>query len=227
MLITSTQGLLNRKLALLSPLVLQPVEEFPEEYDDSLPPLGERDNFAQRFMEGVANIRLDVKVEGEDHIFGVWLRHIIIAESKAAFFREEFSISVVLDEYQPSDTPREITVIAKVGFEIIPEGTRRAGNWVSFAGALTGGVRPPARWRTGNRFVDTKVFQAKNAHQIVNDGIYGIDDAQRNALNLFAADFRRLASVTVYPDGVSTTFNAALNYRLKLTDIIVGPFNHR
>ena len=184
--------------------------------------LREGQNLATRFLDGVANIVIDFRIEDDDSLLRIWL--VCHPEAGGLSVEPKFPAYVREQEGEPNDMDRR--VLANVGFENRDGIQKRVGlgSFTSIISQRHHDITPPFWWTTGNPRVDASSMRRQNA----NDGRYGdlSQGDQRFRYPVGPEFWNALLAVRVsvcsYCVGV-----APRDGRLKVIDTFVGPFNYR
>lgn len=195
------------------------VQSVPQE---RIAPLREGQNFSMRFMEGVANVVVDFRVEDDDSLLRMWLA--FPAKPLAVRVEPKFPVYVCGEENETDDVERR--VLADVGFEN-RYGTEKPtglGVFMSVFSQRLHEITPPFWWTTGNPRVDASARRRQIAEHSRNGGRGSVSDHFRYLVGSELWDTLLAVRVFVYPYGVVVE---PRDSRLKLVDTFVGPFNSR
>lgn len=222
--------MLNSELDLpVNPLqghVLEPIEALSEEPQAGFVPLRYGDDLAERFIDGVANICVIVKLKAQDTQIGVWLRHSPTVADRTS---NPLQLMVVIGG-NPEDAGQEIneTVISttctfkKVHHDLM----LGRGIWFSlFSQCHFRRLVPPLDWVTGHPVVDQMLERLYQSKEFIDYDANLRRDFNRDALEVVGKKFANHMRIVILRGRVEVEFDAIGDELFEHVETFVGPLN--
>jgi hypothetical protein len=202
------------------------IEEVPKKSNASFVPLREDQNLSERFMDGVANLRIDVKIKGQNGSLGIWLC-VHPTESQRTLFPQEFPVFVSGDPDEAGNERPERIVFATAHFEQISDDfTFGRGVWLALlTQRWLNCIVPPLGWHTNHQRLDLRIAKRDNSPKFADYCANLSCNIGRDDLEVISKKLPEHMRVVVSPRGVVVTFDALGNHTFEVVEIIVGPFD--
>lgn len=180
--------------------------------------LREDSDFSVQFVEGVANLVIDLRIKKQDELIRVWVVH----RAKPRLDGDQFKMPVhVLGE---EDEPGEgVCFFADVGVENedgIRKGFKGRGVFMSLSSQRILEISPPFWWITGYPPVDKSTRRRQCAEDSLNGKLGGRDSLYLYPTDANLWDAIRDIRLKVFPCGFTAEPS---DDRLEVVDTFAGP----
>jgi len=213
---------------LLADSFLDPIKEVSEKPQaGQFVPLNQGQNFAQRFMEGMVTARIDIKVKGQDGLFGVFLLGPDRKHAMCGNFPEQFPVLVSGDPDETGDERLERLILVTSHIDKITDDlTGNIGVWLAVGSqSWLKRVVPPLGWRTGHPSFDRRIDKRDHSPEFIEHYANLNRDLGGDDLEAIREKLVTHTRVVVSQHEIIVAFDAPGDELFEHVETIIGPFN--